>query len=275
MKVLIKFFLLASFLSITSYATTKEVVVLVPGFFSHVTPEYFSKTIINSFTSKGMKVFIANNLNPVGGIAENGARLQNLLEKIETAESHPVSFNIVAHSAGGLYSLWVSSQAKVKINKLITISTPFRGVEFVQSWIEKSFLFSTLADLAYLQGLQELTSVGVEQFLKTAKPAKTLQIFSFAGYQPQSLDVTDARCISAPLLVTSHYITGKSDGIVALTSALGYQNSQKSNDYIRLDHWEQIHDHRAFILLGTRNTQFIQQEQARFYAKLADLILQK
>ncbi len=269
-----KIFLLVLLFCFNSFAA-KEIVVLVPGFFNSIAPEYFSKTIVKSFTSYGLKVFIAKDLNPVGSIAENGAELEKLLEKIETSEGHKVDFSIVAHSAGGLYSLWVSDRGNINIKKLITISTPFQGVEFVQTWIEKSFLFSALTDLAYLHGLQELTPDGVDRFLKTVKPNPNMQMFSFGGYQMQGLDVTDARNISVPLLVTSHYISGRSDGVVSLSSALGYPHAKKSNHFLNLEHWEQVKEPSAFVILGIRNTHFIQQEQERFYKRLAQQIVDK
>ena len=270
-----KIFLLVLLFCFNSFAVEEKIVVLVPGFFNSFAPEYFSKTVVKAFTANGLKVFIASNLNPVGSIAENGARLEDLLEKIEANEGYKVNFNIVAHSAGGLYSLWVSSQRKINIDKLITISTPFQGVEFVETWIKKSFLFSALADLTYIQGFYELTPVGVKHFLESVKPNNNMQIFSYGGFQKQALDVTDARNISAPLLVTSHYTNGKSDGIVALSSSLGYPQAKISNSFIRLEHWEQVLDPSAFAFLGIRNTNFIRQEQLRFYTALAHQIVDK
>ncbi len=267
-----KIYLLALIICFSTSAYTKDIVVLVPGFFNTFTPEYFSKYIVRAFANKGLKVYIAGDLNPVGTIAENGARLEKILEKIQIAEGHSVDFNIVAHSAGGLYSLWVSEQRKIQIKKLLTISTPFKGIDFIETWIEKSFLFSNLSELAYLQGLKELTPEGVQQFLKTVKVNPDMQFMSFGGHQSENLDITDARYLSAPLLVTSHFINGKSDGIVALNSALGLSESARTDLTINLEHWEQVLEPSAFAFLGIRNTDFIQQEQIRFYTKLADLI---
>ena len=268
-----KIFLLALIFCFSSSAFTKDIVVLVPGFFNTFTPEYFSKNIVRAFTAKGLKVYIARDLNPVGTIEENGARLEKILEKIQITEGQSIDFNIVAHSAGGLYSLWVSNQKKINIKKLLTISTPYKGIDFIETWIDKSFLFSNLAELAYLQGLQELTPAGVMRFLKSVNVNPKMQFMSFGGYQSENLDITDARYISIPLLVTSHFITGKSDGIVALTSALGFSASARTDLMINLEHWEQVLEPSAFAFLGIRNTEFIQNEQTRFYTKLANLIL--
>ncbi len=269
--------LIILFLFFSLSTKANEIVVLVPGFFNTFTPEYFSKDVVHSFTRKGLKVYVAKDLNPIGSILENGTRLEKFLQSVQTVEGHPVEFNIVAHSAGGFYSLWVADRKNIHIKSLFTVSTPFKGIEFIQTWLEKSFLFSNLADLAYLEGLRELTPGGVQKFLKTIHLNSKMQINIFGGYQNESLDITDARNISAPLLVTSHFISGKSDGIVSMNSALGLNPVTKTPPgdlIIHLEHWEQVLEPTAFVFLGIRNTEYIQQEQARFYTKLADLILQ-
>ena len=130
-------------LSIPSFAK-QEIVVLVPGFFNSFTPEYFSDEIVNSFQKRGLKVYVAGDLNPVGTVEDNGARLSNFFSRIEANENQKVDFNIVAHSAGGLYALYVANQNKFTIKNLITIATPYKGVEFLQKWLDNSFLFKGL-----------------------------------------------------------------------------------------------------------------------------------
>ena len=263
--------------------SASEVVVLVPGFFNSFTPEYFSPTVVSAFTKKGYAVYIAKDLNPIGTIEENGARLEKLLHSVEHTEKRKINFNIVGHSAGGFYALWVAHTKKFNIKTLSTLSTPYLGIEFVQTWLDKSYLFSALAELAYLDGLNQLTAGGVSTFLKSVRVSPATLITAFGGSQSERLDITDARNISVPLLVTSHYISGKNDGIVGLNSALGLGAIKTYDELpakqliskllaIQLEHWEQVLEPSAFVILGIRNTSFNRKEQRRFYTALADYI---
>ena len=99
-KAILKISVLMGCLSFSTTVFAKEVVVLVPGFFNSFAPEYFSQDIVKSFRDKGFQVYIADRLNPIGRIDENGTRLENLLGQIEKAENGHVAFNIVGHSAG-------------------------------------------------------------------------------------------------------------------------------------------------------------------------------
>ena len=265
-------------------AKASEVVVLVPGFFNSFTPEYFSQDVISSLAKKGLKVYVADNLNGIGTIEDNGSRVEKFLKAVEAAEGHHVDFNIVAHSAGGFYSLWVANRHNFSIKNIYTISTPYLGVEFIQTWIDNCLLFRGLTEFAHLESLKELTAIGAENFLKNVRVDAKTKIYAFGGTQDESIDVTDARNISAPFLVTSHYITYASDGIVAFRSSIGVGQVQTTdgrkamqfsdhNFRINLDHWEQVLDSRSFLMLGIRNTDYIRREQIRFYSGLADFIV--
>ncbi len=278
-----KIFLILTFCFLNITANAKDVVVLVPGFFNSFTPEYFSQDIINSFIQKNFQVYIAKNLNPIGTIEDNGARLESFMLQVEKAEGHPVSFNLVGHSAGGFYSLWVANRQKFEIKTILTISTPYKGIEFVQNWLDHSFLFKDITSLAHLDGLFELTSVGVKQFIDTVHIHPKTKVFSFGGFQDKSIDITDAKNISLPLRVTSYFISEKSDGIVGFSSALGIgeiktienklaRQYKDTHFFIHLEHWEQVLDYRSFLLLGVHNVSYIQNEQIRFYSGLADLL---
>ncbi|MEQ1722819.1 MAG: hypothetical protein ABL930_06555 [Pseudobdellovibrio sp.] len=269
---------------LSTQAMAKEVLVLVPGFFSTFTPEYFSKDIVKSFENKGFKVYVAHDLNPIGTIEENGERLEKLLGQIEKLENSKISFNVVAHSAGGFYTLFVANRQKFEIKNLLTVATPYKGVEFVQVWLDNSAIFNLLAELAHLDGLVQLTKTGVEKFLSSVRVSPKTKVVAFGGYQEKSLDVWNARFLSTPLRVTSHYISEKSDGIVGYSSALGLGNilttdntraiQMKDDKYfLDLEHWEQVIDSDSFILLGIRNTSYIRKEQVRFYTGLADYLL--
>ncbi len=266
------------------FASAKEVVVLVPGFFNSFAPEYFSQDIVKSFASKGFQVYIAQGLNPLGTIEDNGSRLESIFQEIERAENKHIAFNIVAHSAGGFYSLWLANRQKFEIKNILTVSTPFKGVEFIQEWLAHSFLFRAVTELAHLEGLTEMTTTGISQFMNSIRVSPQTRVISFGGYQTTGFDITDAREMSVPLRITDHFITGKSDGIVGFKSAMGLTGLKttanlpalqyKDEKYlINLEHWEQVLDSRAFVLLGIRNTGYIRNEQVRFFSGLADFLL--
>jgi pimeloyl-ACP methyl ester carboxylesterase len=280
----LKSFLIMAVLGFAQLSLAKEVVVLVPGFFNTFAPEYFSQTIVDSFKQKGFEVYVIDCLNPVGYIEENGARLESRLAEIEKIENRRVSFNIVAHSAGGFYSMWVANRQKFDIKNIIAVSTPFRGVEFVKVWLDNSFLFRTVMTLAHLESLKELTPEGADKFIKSVRIHPKTKMFAFGGTQSAGLDITDARNLSVPLRVTDHYTTGKSDGIVGFASAMGIGQLQTTDNKvaqqfrnpefnINLEHWEQVLDYRSFVLLGSRNIGYIKNEQNRFYSGIANFLL--
>lgn len=262
----------------------KDVVVLVPGFFNSFAPEYFSQEIIQSFRSKGFPVYVTENLNPVGTIEDNGARLERFLGDIERAEGSRVTFHLVAHSAGGFYSLYAANSQKFEIKNILSVSTPYKGVEFVQAWLDNSILFRALTELAHLDGLKQLTPQGVKRFMASVRVAPQTRVLAFGGYQNKSFDVWNARYISTPLRITAHHITGNSDGIVGYDSAMGLGDIKTTQGtsavqlrhpkyFLPLEHWEQVLDSRVFVILGIRNTDYIRREQVRFYNGLADYLL--
>lgn len=263
---------------------TQEVVVLVPGFFNSFTAEYFSDNIVSTFQKRGLKVYVVKGLNPVGTVEENGERLTRFLNQVELLEKRKVDFNIVAHSAGGLYTLYVAHKQMFSIKNLITVSTPYKGVEFVQKWAENCTIFDILTRLAYLEGLRQLSPNGVNKFIESIRVPANLKITAFGGLQGKSLDIWNARNLSLPFRVTGAYISEKSDGIVGFSSSMavgrikttaGILAVQKSYpDYkINLDHWEQVLDGYSFLILGIRNPSYIVKEQTRFYSGVADYLM--
>ncbi len=256
-------------------------VVLVPGFFNSFAPEYFSQAIINTFEQKGYKTYVVEGLDPIGTIEENGEKLIPLLQKITQAEGEAP--NIVAHSAGGFYSLYAINKGQFKVKNLVTVSTPYEGLDFIQAWRDKSSLFSELMNFCKLEGLRQLTPPYVAEFMKKVRVPDQLQIFTFGGWQPRSLDIWNAKNLSGVLRVTDHFIPGDSDGIVSFKSSLGIRNlltrSNKSakmyvdpNYVIPLEHWEQVLDYRNFVLLGTRNIDVVRDRQVQFFSGIADLL---
>ena len=180
-------------LLISLHSQAKEAVVLVPGFFNSFAPEYFSEDIVRSFTAKGFRVYVAEGLNPVGTIEDNGSRLEKLLAAIEKSEGSRVTFHLIGHSAGGFYSLYVANRQRFEIKNILSVSTPYKGVEFVQAWLDNSILFRALTELAHLDGLKQLTPDGVKRFLTTVRVVPQTRVLAFGGYQNKSLDVWNAR----------------------------------------------------------------------------------
>jgi len=261
---------------------TKEVVVLVPGFFNSFAPEYFSQDIVRTFEQKGFKVFVAEKLDPVGSIEENGSRLLPQLKKIFENETGRI--NIVSHSAGGLYSLYAIFHGKLNVKNLITISTPYAGIDFLQVLRDHSAVLKKVTDLAYLQGLRQLTPPYVDQFLKTIRVPDDVSIYAYGGYQPRKVDVWNAKNLSSVLILTDTFIPKESDGIVSFVSSQSLRNiktdSQKSpkmyidpNYVFNLEHWEQVLDYKHFVLLGTRNVGIIRDRQIEFYTGIANLLV--
>lgn len=262
--------------------TPSKIVILVPGFFNSFAPEYFSQDIVRSFEAKKLKVIVAKGLNPIGTIQDNGERVFQLFQSVRL--QNPTSeINVVGHSAGGLYALYAINKGAYFIKTILSVSTPFDGIEFVENWDSRSHLFSELMKLCWLEGLRTLTKPTVNRFIASVKVPSSLKILAFAGYQPVKLNIFDAANMSAVLSVTDAFMNGPSDGIVSFKSATSTTNIntlQKSiltvkpelQNYIPLEHWEQVLDYRHFVLLGTPNIKLIRQRQIQFYSNIANLL---
>lgn len=260
-----------------------KVIVLVAGFFNSFAPEYFSDDIIETLKSKGFKVIVAEKLNPVGTIEDNGERVLRIFNAVRS-ENPNADITALGHSAGGLYTLYAINKGAHYIKNLITVSTPFDGVEFIERLRDQSEIIKDLTDLCFLDGLRQLTKPFVRNFLATIKVPSSLKVYAFGGYQPVSLNIFDSANMSAVLSVTDSYITGKSDGIVGYGSATAsaliptldkttIKVNTNTESVLRLEHWEQVLDYRNFILLGTPNIELIQNRQIKFYSSIADLML--
>lgn len=267
----------------TLSASTKRIVVFVPGFFNSFAPEYFSSDIVSAMQAKGFTVVIAQKLNPVGTIEENGERVLYLFQNLRKLAPN-AQLNVVGHSAGGLYALYAINKGARDVKALVTVSTPFNGVEFVENWRENSWLFKTLMDWAHLDGLRQLTTPFTQQFIKSVRVPSALKIIAYGGYQPVNWDITNAANMSAVLSVTDKFITGPSDGVVSYESAVHtteIPTTEKTLNKVRadrsvvlgLEHWEQVLDYRHFYLLGVRNPKLIRDRQVQFYSNIGNMLL--
>ncbi|AZZ36228.1 hypothetical protein CIK05_05280 [Bdellovibrio sp. qaytius] len=263
-------------------ANTKHIVVFVPGFFNSFAPEYFSNDIVTSMQSKGFVVVIAQKLNPVGTIEDNGERVLNLFINIKQLAPN-AEVNVIGHSAGGLYALYAINKGARYIKTLVTVSTPFNGVEFVENWRDNSWAFRTLMDWVHLDGLRQLTTPYVQSFIQSVRVPSSLKIIAYGGYQPVGWDFTNAANMTAVLSVTDHFITGPSDGIVSFASSTWTTNIPTTEKTINkvlsdkqfvleLEHWEQVLDYRNFYMLGVRNPGLIRDRQIKFYTGIASML---
>ncbi len=282
------FFIVTLCLSLLTYTNSAQaaepanqnIVVLVPGFFSSITSEYFSKEVRNAFVAQGFRVYVIDNLNPVGTVEDNGTRLIKDLERIEATEKKHVNFNIVAHSAGGLYTLFAAHTQKFTIKNLLSVSTPYAGVEFIEHWLKNSKAFNALTSVAHLDGLKQLSPRLIAPFMNSVRVPSDMRITAFGGTQKKGLDISNAKTLSLPFYVTSAHISSVSDGIVGLNSALAVGSimtvdntralqTAQSDNQINLDHWEQVLTADSFFFMGIRNPSYIRNEQTRFYTGLA------
>lgn len=262
--------------------TTKRIVVFVPGFFNSFAPEYFSNDIVQSMHAKGFVVVIAQKLNPVGTIEDNGERVVKLFTNLRLMAPN-AEVSVIGHSAGGLYALYAINKGARYIKTLVTVSTPFNGVEFVEAWRDNSWTFRTLMDFARLDGLRQLTTPYVQKFIQSVRVPSTLKIIAYGGYQPVNWDITDAANMTAVLSVTDAFIKGPSDGVVSFASATWTTNIPTTEKGLNkvvsdrsfvldLEHWEQVLDYRNFYLFGVRNPGLIRDRQIKFYSGIGSML---
>lgn len=275
------FFLL---LSVFSSTTLAKVVVLVPGFFNSLAPghvdaqgikPYWSATIVNTFKKAGYKVFVVKGLNPVGSIEENGQRLLHFLDSIKSDLQGEISFSVVAHSAGGLYTLYANHLRPLPIKRLVAINTPFDGVEFIERITRDVPGVTDLEAALNLESLNQLRPELVHRALGQLRSPPQFPVDAIYGFQPQSYWIWDAAYLSPIFYLTQALMERSSDGIVTHHSALsgdGLLRVGRPDEIIYLDHWKQVLDADLFRFFGMINVEYIRQEQIRFYSQLLEIL---
>ncbi len=263
-------------------AKPQKTVILIPGFFNSATSNYFSDRVVELLKSQNLNVVVPTGMNPVGTIEENGEHVLQVLN--EARGNYPdTEINVIAHSAGGLYTLYAINRGADFVNQLFTLSTPYDGLEFIEAWRKYSLEFRLITDISYLHGLRQLTKPYVRKFLASIKVPKKLKIYAYGGHQPRSIYVLNAENLPAPFLITAAFITGDTDGIVSFQSATEttliptieksfIKVKSEKKLFIGLDHWEQVIDYNHFSFLGIQNPQLVQDRQSDFYLFLAGLI---
>jgi pimeloyl-ACP methyl ester carboxylesterase len=262
--------------------------VLVPGFFNSAIPApdhfgnpweqpYFSHDIVRQLSTLTTKLLVVDNLNPVGSVADNGTRLINFL-KAHEQEFGGKPITLLAHSAGGLYSLYAAAYSDLPINQVITVSTPFRGMRLFAAIEEQGIPIETLTAPFCLKNLMGLREAAVQNFLSSLQFKHPLRLDVFGGYQPTGLAFWDWRVLSTPLVPFQALIKEPSDGIVTVDSALNpvglaslvtrnrsTLNLQIHKEVLNLEHWEVILDAELTRLYGILNVGSLREAQKKIY----------
>jgi pimeloyl-ACP methyl ester carboxylesterase len=278
------FYVLIVILFFQTVSASEKVFILVPGFFNSSVPApqknildpwdqpYFSKEIISVFLKSNYKVYIAKNLNPVGSLDENAKLLVQFLDQVPCDHCE---MQIIAHSAGGLYSLKALTLKKFPVKKLITLSTPFAGLQFLDHFRSDAPGLDSVLKFICLENLQDLTAAHVKDFMKTIKVQQPLQLFMFAGFQKTSIFFNDWNNLSWPLIFFQNFMSEGSDGIVTVQSSLaGAQYNVATvvqQSVVPIEHWEMIADQRFFSAIGVWNYPQIGQAQEKLYQYLIGL----
>lgn len=278
------FILIAFFvqLPLKARAEAKSLVVLVPGFLNRWIPSspdqrqtsYFSKAIIQTIHKENYPVYVAQSLDPLGSLELNSSKLVTELRQLKSA-TKATSLILIGHSLGGLLSLYASQYDDLNIQKVVTISTPFLGVDLVEK-IDSTFPW-ILRDWIDYEILKEMKPERVKSWMSQLKVPDRLQVLIAAGWQsPCFLDCRDPRKLSFVLTLTDYLAGSQSDGMVRVESAVAplkfpqmipTRSGQRLKGYkslgvlIPLEHWEMILEHQYLSLMGTRETEWVESQQ--------------
>jgi hypothetical protein len=271
-----------------SLASAEEkIAVLVPGFFNlpgqkaNVGLPYFSTTIVETVRASGYTPVVINDLNPVGSLLENGERVRQ--ELTEIAARYPgAQLTVIAHSAGGLYTGHaLTLQPDLPIANVVTISTPYAGVELIEllKWIPG---FKTITNVLNLAALQEFESSAMAKTLAQIRIPQRVRWIALSAAQPACgvLNCAEAQYQSWLLSFAWRFSKKTGDGVVAVDSALAKSVTIASFDgqpkkietwdgfVVPLEHWETVLDAKFFTLIGVVNTGWIDQQQRAVYSKI-------
>lgn len=263
-------------------------IVLVPGFFNFpgdssqtLGLHYFSKAILETVREQGYTPIMIENLDPVGSVAENGARLRVDLQQLTTQHPH-ASFAAIGHSAGGLYLAWaLDAQPNLPLDQVVTIATPYHGVDMIEL-LKVIPGWRTLTAALNLKSLQEFENERMNGiFTRLRLPPHTRWI-ALAAAQPTCLlwSCADAANQSWLLSLAWTFNHNAGDGVVSVQSALGQNFTWIATDgqrkplenwadfVIPLEHWEIALESRMFPLLGVQNPRWIEQQQRQVFTQI-------
>lgn len=272
-------------------------VILVPGFFNSlaagyarqnppVTQQkalerapYFSLAIVETLEKTGSPVVVVDNLDPLGSIETNGALMLEFLRELpqRRPQFKGREWIAIGHSCGGLYTLHALTAApSLPIKTLVTISTPFRGLGFIENLSANIPFISELASLINLESLMQLRERDVAMAVAKLHPPESLRIIATGGWQQACsiFNCHEAGTLSWVLSITDALVREISDGIVTWSSMiperkfLPFTIEPRPDLAVSLEHWEQVQDYRFFSLIGTDDIETIHDRQVQFFNSL-------
>lgn len=252
-----------------------------------ITP-YFSHEVLEGLSSQGDEVVVARSLKGFGRLEDNSNLLQD--EILSWYTNHPLprptSIMLFGHSAGGLYALRVASRLiELPIQKVVLVSTPLDGVELADTVFEFPLLgnwlretIRALAPLIELEGLSDLTTPNVRDFISSLRLPENISLQVFPGAQTSTS--------MPPMLAwSSLWIGTENDGIVSVSSACGINTEIRTQSdqlipiqwtnraRIPLHHAAQFMDYRLLLLQGDPNALSIRELQRKLYADVLQQFL--
>ena len=169
---------------------------------------------------------------------------------------------VIAHSAGGLYSLYAASHTSYPINRIITVGTPYLGLAFLKPLEEQNIPIDLFLKYFYLKNLLGLKPDVVPRFIQSLQLKHPVRVDAFAGRQSMGIDFWDWRTLSEALVPLQLLNNESSDGVVTVQSALGigfFQGKVANLDahvhtqVIGMEHWEFVLNAELARVFGVQN----------------------
>lgn len=299
---LISVIAISSLLTVRSLACdNSRAIVLVPGTLNSAVPGspedpyknfYYSQAITSTVAKQFCDFYVVKGLSWFGDFQNNGEVVFNELTEWQNQNPHlkDKPLDVIAHSAGGFYSLFAAHQnaklnSPLKFRKMHFISTPLHGLELaniltanplVKKQMER--LFNRVYSGLDLRGLWQLQTDQTERFLGQLEIPETIEIHTYAGSQsaPSSWKDEFASPFLPPVFQAFEFlIDGPSDGIVSVDSAYWIPVLKTTNSGILhsifphreitlpLDHVEEVWDSSYLEYLGFKRTDHVSREQTR------------
>lgn len=261
---------------------------MVPGLMNSMVKGYFSHNILATVAEESnLPVLVAEHLSPTGSLEQNAKMLGTEIRAYVAthyAQKNP-RITLIGHSSGGLYALKAAQDfPDLNIQDIYCLATPLHGDEIADTLLADSGLLNFILSLEFSKwvlstdGLFNLRTADVKNYLSQIRLPRSLRLYTIAGYQPAGslvLPALNAKKLNTVYSYTSRLLTGKSDGLVAVTSALGdgvtldsSQGPVRANalNYLApLDHIEQHIEPNVLRLFGTTNIDYVRTEQQKLY----------
>lgn len=293
MKTLILFsaILLCTFSARATTQGRTDLIVMVPGLMNSMVKGYFSHTILTTVAEESnAPVLVAEHLSPTGSLEQNAEMLGNEIRAY--VDSHFAKQNpritLIGHSSGGLYALKAAQNfPDLNIQNIYCVATPLHGDEIADKLLADRGLLDFILSLEFSKwilstdGLFNLRTADIQNFLAKIRLPRAVGLYTIAGYQPPGslvLPALNAKKLNTVYSYTTKLLTGKSDGLVAVSSALGEGlilpsrlgpvRAQSLSYLAPLDHIEQHIEPNLLRLFGTTNINYVRTEQQKMYRTL-------